>query len=118
MDSELIKINFFTYEGRLNRKPYFFRSLILVAITVAVQFLDVAAEMADSTLLTLFILAVSVGTAVSSIMLSIRRLHDFNRSGYWILLNLIPVVNIFFACCLFILPGTKGANSYGHDPLK
>ena len=48
--------------------------------------------------------------------LSVRRLHDIDRSGWWILLWLVPmfgwVVMLVFLC----LDGTLGRNRYGYDP--
>jgi uncharacterized membrane protein YhaH (DUF805 family) len=47
----------------------------------------------------------------------IKRWHDRGKSGWWILIWLIPVVGAIWAlveCCLF--PGTRGANKYGPPP--
>lgn len=43
----------------------------------------------------------------------IRRLHDLNLSGTWLLLYFVPLVNIFFVIYLLFAPGTKGENTYG-----
>ena len=47
---------------------------------------------------------------------TVRRLHDTDRSGWWILLGLVPfgglVLLVFFA-----LPGTSGPNQFGSEPL-
>ena len=47
----------------------------------------------------------------------VRRLHDLNRSGLWLLLGIIltPIGLILLIYCLF--PGTKGSNHYGPNPL-
>jgi uncharacterized membrane protein YhaH (DUF805 family) len=55
---------------------------------------------------TLFTLA----TLIPSIAVGIRRMHDSDRSGWWILL---PIVNLVFFC----LPGTVGPNRFGEDPM-
>jgi uncharacterized membrane protein YhaH (DUF805 family) len=53
-----------------------------------------------------------------AIMVRIKRFHDRNKSGWWVLISLIPVVGvlwIFIECgCL---RGTVGENRYGPDPL-
>ena len=54
---------------------------------------------------------------VSSIMLSIRRLHDCDKSGYWYILVLVPIVNLVLWLYLLFQPGTAGENKYGPDPL-
>ena len=52
-----------------------------------------------------------------SISLGIRRLHDTDRSGWWLLIAFIPLVGLivllYFAC----LRGTTGPNRFGADPL-
>ena len=45
-----------------------------------------------------------------SYTLSIRRAHDFHKSGWWALLSLIPLVNLIFV----FIPGTDGENRYGN----
>ncbi|AOM41589.1 hypothetical protein A9255_14025 [Xenorhabdus hominickii] len=52
---------------------------------------------------------------IPQIAVTVRRLHDTNHSGWWLLLNLIPfgglVVFIFI-----LLEGSEGSNDYGADP--
>ena len=47
------------------------------------------------------------------IVITVRRLHDLNRSGWLILLFLLPLVNIFMGLYLLLGSGTKGSNKYG-----
>ena len=46
-------------------------------------------------------------------VISIRRLHDMNRSGWLILLFLLPIVNILLGLYLLLGSGTAGVNNYG-----
>lgn len=101
---------YFSCQGRLNRKPYFWRSLALwlvctfVGGILAVLFAPAGAVFA-------------VILLISSLMLSIRRLHDLNKTGWFVLLNFIPVVNFFWGLYLLFAKGTIGPNDYGPDPL-
>ena len=45
---------------------------------------------------------------------SIKRLHDFNKSGWFSLFNLIPIVNLFFIVLLSITIGDEGKNDFGY----
>lgn len=47
---------------------------------------------------------------------SIRRLHDSEHSGWWLLVLLIPVIGTVIYFYFMILPGTSGPNKYGFDP--
>ena len=60
-----------------------------------------------------FVISVWIGLAVQ-----VKRWHDRNKSGWWALLNLIPVIGqiwILIECGIF--RGTKGDNQFGSDPI-
>jgi uncharacterized membrane protein YhaH (DUF805 family) len=61
----------------------------------------------------LFLLA----TFVANLSLSIRRLHDLNRSGWFVLLSLIPLVGAVVLLIWFAQQGTAGKNKFGDDPI-
>ena len=108
-----IKELFFKKKGRLNRKRYILRCLTLsliffialLLITTNVQGLMITGNL-------LFI-----GTLIPYIMLSIRRCHDLNHSGYFFLLCAIPIGNVIIPLMLWLKKGTSGPNNYGPDPL-
>jgi uncharacterized membrane protein YhaH (DUF805 family) len=56
---------------------------------------------------------VSLVFFVFYIIFSIRRCHDFNVSGWWNLLLVIPLANLIFMLFLWLKPGTEAANNYG-----
>jgi uncharacterized membrane protein YhaH (DUF805 family) len=51
------------------------------------------------------------------IVIYIKRAHDRGRSGWFILLFLVPILNLWPLIELLFLPGTSGNNSYGTDPV-
>ena len=95
---------FFTSEGRLNRKSYIYRSFFLSIVLFVVQGIL-------SFVLGIFQLA-------ANIMMGVRRLHDLDKSGWWMLLLIVPLVNLFFCLYLLFFKGTEGPNEYGDDPLQ
>ena len=104
----------FTTEGRLNRWPYFTKSLLLsfggsLAWMCSLFIPDIGPLIA---------LVIGVGICVGSWMLIIRRLHDLNKSGWFALLLLVPIIDFFFALYLLFVKGTDGPNDYGPDPLQ
>jgi hypothetical protein len=56
-------------------------------------------------------------TAIPSIAVAVRRLHDIDRSGWWILIGLIPLVGVILLLVWFASEGTHGPNRFGPDPL-
>ncbi len=100
---------YFTYNGRLNRKRYFLRGLLIfIILIIDTPFLDAIPVLAVPIMFVL---------TISSIMLGIRRCHDVNKSGWFYLLVFVPIVNIIASLYLLFAPGTTGSNTYGPDPL-
>lgn len=60
--------------------------------------------------------AFNLVSLIPGLAVSIRRLHDQDRSGWLLLLVLIPVLGWFALLVLMLLDGTHGANRYGADP--
>jgi len=58
-----------------------------------------------------------IATIVISVMFAKRRLNDLNRSGWWFLLFLIPLVNLILAIYILFFPGTDGDNNFGPAPV-
>ena len=118
--SEGIREMFLTYHGRLNRKPYILRGL-LVGITSSILS-NVIGVMAESSslalnLVSLVLLVVVLALCVVSVMLMIRRWHDLGKSGWFSLLLLVPLVNFVVGLYLWVKKGDDGPNQYGEDPL-
>ena len=137
-----IREMFFSWEGRLNRKPYILRCLTLGLIMMAIYillmviaFTTAAAQMGNGIPMmgngipmmgngipmmgafgATYILYLPF--IISGYLLAIRRLHDLDLSAFFILLSFVPVVSFFFALYLIFKKGTEGPNSYGPDPLS
>lgn len=58
-----------------------------------------------------------IATILPTLAVTVRRHHDGNRSGWWILLGLIPLIGGLILLFLYISKGTHGPNIYGPDPL-
>ena len=122
-----------SFEGRLNRKPYFLRLLavcvinsIILEIVMFILALIVAVISESSSELGMvltvlsyvitFVLCLPVMVIGSSLV--IRRCHDNDWSGWLYLLCGVPLVNIIFGTVLLFKPGTPGPNRFGPDPLN
>jgi uncharacterized membrane protein YhaH (DUF805 family) len=62
-------------------------------------------------------LIVSLVLFLPNLAIYVRRLHDTNRSGWWLLICLIPLVGIIVLLVWAATKGTDGPNQYGPDPL-
>jgi uncharacterized membrane protein YhaH (DUF805 family) len=105
----------FSAGGRVSRSqfwlkwvlPYFIVSIVLSLIVgVALAPTPASVVMGIYTLAALW----------PSLAIYIKRAHDRGRSGWFILLFLVPLLNLWPMIELLFLRGTIGANSYGNDP--
>tara|TARA_B100001115_G_C15819544_1_gene407311 strand:- start:487 stop:747 length:261 start_codon:yes stop_codon:yes gene_type:complete len=58
-----------------------------------------------------------IAIIVPSIAVTIRRLHDLDRTGWWYLISIVPLVGPLVLLIFLCLPGTDGNNRFGPDPL-
>ena len=106
-----------TFEGRARRKEYWyfvlFYVLAIVALAIVDEMIGTFSEEAEIGLLSgLFVLA----TFVPSLAVTVRRLHDTDRSGWWILINLIPIIGAIVLLVFTVLDSQPGANRFGENP--
>jgi uncharacterized membrane protein YhaH (DUF805 family) len=106
------------FSGRARRKEYWMFVLFSFIVSVVLSILDRVLGLnygpndSSGWLQTIYGLAV----LLPSIAVAIRRMHDTNRSGWWILINLIPCVGFIWFIVLAAQEGTAGDNQYGPDP--
>ena len=109
MDAQFL---LFTHHGRLNRQPYW---LACLALTLGALVIEEALKLIG---LNWIGVLVSIVTIYPSIMLAIKRCHDRDRSGWFVLVGLVPVIGtIWLLVELGFLRGTVGPNRFGPDPL-
>ena len=113
----------YTTEGRLNRLRFFKYQVVWTIISALgggiLGFIGgFLSGDPQSVLVTVPTGIWSLVAGIGGIMLSIRRLHDLGKSGWFLLIALIPFVNLIFAFYLWLMPGTVGWNQYGADPLQ
>ena len=105
------------FSGRARRAEYWYFVLFYVLIFFALSIVDGVAgtfddEFGVGLLGGLFVL----GTFIPSLAVTVRRLHDTDRSGWWILLNLVPLVGGIIVLVFTCLDGTSGDNRFGPNP--
>ena len=61
-------------------------------------------------------LIVGLGLMIPSLAVAFRRLHDTDRTAWWLLLWLIPILGWIALLVFYLTPGTGGPNRYGPDP--
>jgi uncharacterized membrane protein YhaH (DUF805 family) len=108
------------FTGRAARSEFWYWVLFIVLVSIGLSIIDgtVIAPMtghetfapeAGQPLQLLFNLA----TLLPTLAVSVRRLHDTDRSGWWLLLGLIPIIGNLILLWWYIQAGTPGDNEYG-----
>ena len=110
---------YFDFSGRARRKEYWFftlyHTLLLFTGELLAGFLakeNSPLAMVFTVIFFLYILA----SIIPTIAVSVRRLHDIDKSGWWLFIGLIPIVGAIWSLILMCTDGTSGPNQYGPDP--
>ena len=106
----------FSAKGRASRSQFWLKWVLpyfIVTIVLEIIVFSVFSQNTASVILGLYFLAALWPT----ICVYIKRAHDRGRSGAFILLFLVPILNLWPLIELLFLPGTTGSNEYGADPL-
>ena len=117
------------FTGRSRRKEFWTYIVMVWVVLFVLMYLDSALGLggeatsyADETGVGfnmkggLLSLLFALATLAPNIAVSVRRLHDVDKSGWTILFALIPVIGWFYLLFLYLQPGTIGPNAYGPDP--
>ena len=98
--------NIVTFSGRASRSAYWWFFLGAVIIDIIGSIIGIAAHAAVIQYI------ISVIVAIGTLSLSVRRLHDTGRSGFWWLIGFIPLVGTIILIVFYCLAGTPGPNKY------
>ena len=108
---------YFSFRGRTRRRELWWAFLFNTIVSFVVAFLDgfvfsgYDSHKYGGLLIGIYMLV----SFLPLLALQVRRLHDTNKSGWWVLLSLMPVLNIAYLVWL-VTDGDKGVNRFGKDP--
>ena len=106
-----------TFSGRAQRAEYWWFYLISTLIIIGLSLIDQATGTLDEeTGMGLLTTLYSLAILIPSIAVGVRRLHDTGRSGWWLLIGLIPVLGSIVLIVFFVLDCEPGENAYGANP--
>ncbi len=106
--------NYANFKGRSRRSAYWWPVLFLTLMNLLIAGLDRALFESIQPIGVVWSLAV----LVPSLALGVRRLHDTGKSGWWLLIGLVPVVGSIILIVFFATDSAKGKNQYGPSVKK
>jgi uncharacterized membrane protein YhaH (DUF805 family) len=121
------------FSGRSQRKEYWMFVLFIVITSIVLSMLDSILGLGGGMSRTTYSNGTTFGTAanlnggllngvfslaiiIPSIAVAARRLHDIGKSGWWMLIGLIPLVGWIIVIVWYCMDGTHGPNRFGPDP--
>lgn len=102
--------------GRIGRLNFFLGNLALAGVLIALAILGGIFGYVSDTLGMLFGIihfVAAVAALVVSISLGIRRFHDMDKDGWYVIFQVIPFINLIAAIFLLFVAGTAGSNRFG-----
>jgi uncharacterized membrane protein YhaH (DUF805 family) len=102
------------FDGRASRAEYWYFSLVNTLASVLLSLVDYSLgyiHLSSGVGLLSGVYTLAVMLPVTGV--TIRRLHDINRSGWWVLIALVPLLGIIGLLIMLALKGTDGENPYG-----
>lgn len=106
------------FSGRARRSEYWWFVLFSILVGIIASVLDsvLGTDFESSAGSGLFSLLANLALLLPSLAVAIRRLHDTDRSGWWVLIGLIPILGLIVLVVFFVQDGTPGPNRFGPSP--
>jgi uncharacterized membrane protein YhaH (DUF805 family) len=95
------------FDGRASRAAFWWWVLFVFLVSIAANIIDLAIGAP------VFSALAGLGLLLPNISVSIRRLHDTNRTGWWLLIWLIPLIGLIVLLVFYLQRGDDGENRFG-----
>ena len=105
------------FHGRARRKEYWFFFLFNMLFTAIAVIVDMMIGTYNDDLAVGLLQGVyGLAVLIPSIAVTVRRLHDTDKSGWWILISLVPLIGGIWLLVLLVFDGNSNENRFGGDP--
>jgi len=109
----ILKTKYFQPQGRARRREYWMFTLFWMVILIGATIIG---SIINETLGSIIYFIGALGVLAPAVTLSIRRLHDIGKSGWWFLISLVPFVGSIILLVFMCLDSQPGENIYGPNP--
>ncbi|GAA0585460.1 DUF805 domain-containing protein [Caenispirillum bisanense] len=106
--------NYAQFNGRALRSEYWFFVLFNIIVSIILAVVDsVTGTYSDGAGLGLLGGLYTLAVIIPSLAVGVRRLHDVDKSGWWLLIAFIPVLGILVLLYFMVIKGSEGDNRFG-----
>jgi uncharacterized membrane protein YhaH (DUF805 family) len=108
-----------TFDGRAPRSEYWWFQLFNVLVVLVAYVVLIAGVFASRgsyvlvSLLAIGLLLYALATFIPSLAVTVRRLHDSDKSGWWLLIVFVPYIGAIVLFIFMLLPSSPGINQFG-----
>ncbi|TWD83800.1 uncharacterized membrane protein YhaH (DUF805 family) [Kribbella amoyensis] len=113
--TEVLK-KYVVFTGRARRKEYWMFTLFSVIISIVLSIVDGLIGTRNDTGTGLLSGLYSLAVLLPTLGVTVRRLHDTNRTGWWILIGIVPIIGWIVLIVFLATEGNAGDNQHGPDP--
>lgn len=104
------------FNGRARRKEYWMFMLVNIIVSIVIGIVDGIAGLKTGSGFGILGALYSLAVLLPSLGVSVRRLHDIDKSGWWVLIGFVPIIGFIVLLVFAVMEGTNGDNAYGPDP--
>jgi uncharacterized membrane protein YhaH (DUF805 family) len=105
------------FHGRSRRAEYWYFVLFNLIVAIVLAAIDsLLGTFSSAQNIGLLSGIYSLAVLIPTLAVTFRRLHDIDRSGWWILINLVPLIGTIVLLVFALMDGTPGDNRYGPNP--
>jgi uncharacterized membrane protein YhaH (DUF805 family) len=105
------------FSGRSRRAEFWYFVLFNLIVAIVLSLIDrLIGTFSGASNIGILSGIYSLAVLIPTLALWVRRLHDIDRTGWWVLINLIPLIGTIVLLVFALTPGTPGSNQYGPDP--
>jgi uncharacterized membrane protein YhaH (DUF805 family) len=106
---DVLKNHYVDFGGRVRRETYWMFALFGLVISIVLTIIDAVLGIGFLGFI------YSLGVLLPSLGLAVRRLHDTGKTGWWLLISLVPLIGLI-VLIVFLATDSHDENSYGPNP--
>ncbi len=109
--------NYVNFNDRSQRSAYWWPQLFILAVGFILGLVGGLLGETIAGLVGIIVMIFQLAVLIPTISVSVRRLHDHDKSGWWLLVAFVPILGALYLLYLFVTKGTDGPNRFGPNPL-
>ncbi|GAC1476852.1 MAG: DUF805 domain-containing protein [Gemmatimonadaceae bacterium] len=104
------------FDGRAQREEYWMFTLVNILVSFAIGLVGLVGLVKGPYGINVLAVIYSVALIIPSLAVTIRRLHDTGRTGWWLLVGCVPIIGAIVLIVFAVQDSQPGTNEYGPNP--